>query len=86
MNTPEVWTSIITNGGSVQHLEFLDDKVKNIFKTAIEINQRVLVEQGGDRQVFMSRSTPNLFFQLVQQRVTYIKYTRMGKSVKDYIT
>ena len=28
------------------HLEFLDDKIKNIFKTAIEINQRVLVEQG----------------------------------------
>ena len=63
MNTPEVWTSIITNGGSVQHLEFLDDKVKNIFKTAIEINQRVLVEQGGDRQKFLCQGQSlNLFF------------------------
>ena len=63
MNTPEVWTSIITNGGSVQHLEFLDDEVKNIFKTAIEINQRVLVEQGGDRQKFLCQGQSlNLFF------------------------
>jgi len=63
MNTPEVWTSIITNGGSVQHLEFLDDKVKKVFKTAIEINQRVLVEQGGDRQKFLCQGQSlNLFF------------------------
>jgi len=63
MNTPEVWTSIITNGGSVQQLEFLDDGVKEVFKTAIEINQKVLIEQGGDRQRFLCQGQSlNLFF------------------------
>ena len=63
MNTPEVWTSIITNGGSVQHLGFLSDSVKSVFKTAIEINQEVLVEQGGDRQKFLCQGQSlNLFF------------------------
>jgi ribonucleoside-diphosphate reductase alpha chain len=63
MNTPEVWTSIITNGGSVQQLEFLDNEVKEVFKTAIEINQKVLVEQGGDRQKFLCQGQSlNLFF------------------------
>ena len=63
MNTPEVWTSIITNGGSVQQLEFLDNEVKEVFKTAIEINQKVLIEQGGDRQRFLCQGQSlNLFF------------------------
>ena len=33
MDIPEVWTSIITNGGSVQHLDFINDSIKEVFKT-----------------------------------------------------
>ena len=63
LDTPEVWTSIITNGGSVQHLDFINDSIKEVFKTAIEIDQRVLVEQGGDRQQYLCQGQSlNIFF------------------------
>ena len=62
-DTPEVWTSIITNGGSVQHLDFINDSIKEVFKTAIEINQRVIIEQGGDRQKYLCQGQSlNIFF------------------------
>ena len=63
MDTPEVWTSIITNGGSVQHLDFVNDSVKEVFKTAIEIDQRVIIKQGGDRQKHLCQGQSlNIFF------------------------
>jgi len=63
MNTDEVWKSIITNNGSVQHLEFLDDYTKDIFKTAVEIDQRWVVEFAADRQEYICQSQSlNLFF------------------------
>jgi len=62
-NTDKVWQDIITNGGSVQHLKFLKDDVKEVFKTAIELDQNVLVKQGGDRQRFLCQGQSlNLFF------------------------
>ena len=62
-NTDKVWQDIITNGGSVQHLKFLSDSVKEVFKTAIELDQNKLVEQGGDRQRFLCQGQSlNLFF------------------------
>ena len=62
-NTQDVWSDIITNGGSVQHLDFLSDKVKDVFKTAIELNQNTLVEQAADRQEFLCQGQSlNLFF------------------------
>jgi ribonucleoside-diphosphate reductase alpha chain len=63
MNTEEVWKSIVTNGGSVQHLEFLDDYTKDVFKTAVEIDQRWVVELAADRQQYICQSqSVNLFF------------------------
>ena len=63
MDTPEVWTSIITNGGSVQHLDFINDNIKEVFKTAIEINQREIITQGGDRQQYLCQGQSlNIFF------------------------
>ena len=50
MNTEEVWKSITTNNGSVQHLDFLDEYTKDVFKTAVEIDQRWVVELAADRQ------------------------------------
>jgi len=63
IDTPEVWTSIITNGGSVQHLDFINDSIKEVFKTAIEINQREIITQGGDRQKYLCQGQSlNIFF------------------------
>lgn len=63
MDTPEVWKSIVTNGGSVQHLDFLDDITKEVFKTAVEIDQRWVIELAADRQQFICQSQSlNLFF------------------------
>lgn len=45
----DVWNSIATNNGSVQHLEFLNDIEKDTFKTAFELDQRWLIEFAGDR-------------------------------------
>ena len=62
-NTQDVWSSIITNGGSVQHLDFLSQEVKDVFKTAIELDQLVLVEQAADRQEYLCQGQSlNLFF------------------------
>ncbi len=63
MNTPEVWQSIVTNKGSVQQLDFLSDDEKNVFKTAVEINQSWVIEHAAMRQEFICQSqSVNLFF------------------------
>jgi ribonucleoside-diphosphate reductase alpha chain len=48
-NTESVWSSILKNEGSVQHLDCLTDDEKSIFKTAFEIDQRWIVELAADR-------------------------------------
>ena len=48
-NDDDTWSSIVTNGGSVMHLDFLTDDEKAVFKTAFEIDQRYLIELAGDR-------------------------------------
>ena len=59
----DVWSSIISSNGSVQHLEILDDWTKSVFKTAIEIDQRWIVEHSADRQQFIDQGqSVNLFF------------------------
>ena len=62
-NTPDVWSSITTTNGSVQHLDFLSDHLKAVFKTAIEINQDWVVYQGGARQQYLCQGQSlNIFF------------------------
>ena len=59
----EVWKSIVTNGGSVQHIEFLDDYTKDVFKTAVEIDQRWVIDFAADRQEHICQSQSlNVFF------------------------
>jgi len=59
----EVWSSIIANDGSVQHLEFLDEWTKDIFKTSMEIDQRWIVDHAAHRQDFIDQAQSlNLFF------------------------
>ena len=62
-NTESTWKSIVTNKGSVQHLEFLSEEEKEVFKTAVEINQSWVVEHAAQRQPFICQSqSVNLFF------------------------
>ena len=62
-NTDAVWSTIITSGGSVQHLDFLDDHVKNVFRTAIELDQHYLIKLAGDRQKYLCQGQSlNIFF------------------------
>jgi ribonucleoside-diphosphate reductase alpha chain len=59
----EVWSSIIANDGSVQHLDFLDEWTRDIYKTSMEIDQRWLVQHAADRQEFIDQAQSlNLFF------------------------
>lgn len=61
-NTEEVWESILGQRGSVQHLEFLTQRQKNVFKTAREIDQFELVKQACDRQKYVCQGQSlNLF-------------------------
>jgi ribonucleoside-diphosphate reductase alpha chain len=62
-DTQEIWSSIIANNGSVQHLKELTDEEKEVFKTAIEIDQRWVIEHAADRQKFIDQGQSlNLFF------------------------
>lgn len=54
-NTDEVWDSIKKNGGSVQHLEWLPEHKKEVFKTFKEINQFGIIEQAALRQNYLDQ-------------------------------
>ena len=59
----EAWSSIIANDGSVQHLDYLDDWTKDVFKTAMEIDQRWVVQHAADRQEYIDQAQSlNVFF------------------------
>ena len=59
----DTWKSIIANRGSVQHLDILDEWQKDVFKTAVEINQAWIIEHASQRQQFICQSQSlNLFF------------------------
>jgi ribonucleoside-diphosphate reductase alpha chain len=59
----EVWRSIIANDGSVQHLDWMDDWNKDVFKTSMEIDQRWVVQHAADRQVHIDQAQSlNVFF------------------------
>lgn len=59
----EIWSSIATNNGSVQHLDFLSGLEREVFKTALEINQKYLIELAADRTPFICQGQSlNLFF------------------------
>ena len=59
----EIWSSIIANDGSVQHLDIIDQWTKDVFKTSMEIDQRWVVEHAADRQHYIDQAQSiNLFF------------------------
>jgi ribonucleoside-diphosphate reductase alpha chain len=61
-NSDAVWNSILEQGGSVAHLDFLSPEEKDIFKTSFEIDQRWLLELAADRTPYIDQATSlNLF-------------------------
>ena len=54
-NTDEVWKSILMNAGSVQHLDFLSEKEKDVFKTFAEISPKEIVIQAAQRQAHIDQ-------------------------------
>ena len=61
-NSDAVWNSILEQGGSVQHLDFLSSEEKDTYKTSFEIDQRWLIELAADRTPFIDQATSlNLF-------------------------
>jgi ribonucleoside-diphosphate reductase alpha chain len=55
-NNNDIWRTIIDHKGSVQHLEFLSDEEKSVFKTAYELNMMEVVQQAGDRQQYICQA------------------------------
>lgn len=56
LKADQIWNSILENDGSVQHLDWMSDHDKAVFKTAFEIDQRWIVEMAADRQPFIDQS------------------------------
>jgi ribonucleoside-diphosphate reductase alpha chain len=62
MDDDDTWASIISNDGSIQHLD-VPEKLKEVYKTAMEIDQRWLIELAADRQRYIDQGqSVNLFF------------------------
>ena len=56
MDREEIWSSITVTKGSVQHLDFLEENEKAVFKTAFELDQRWIIEHAADRTPFICQS------------------------------
>jgi ribonucleoside-diphosphate reductase alpha chain len=85
MDTDDVWKSIMTNSGSVQHLEFLDDHTKEVFKTGVEIDQKWVIQHAADRQQYICQSQSlNVFFpaDVSKQELHVIHMMAWKKKVK----
>ncbi|MEJ0010816.1 MAG: ribonucleoside-diphosphate reductase subunit alpha [Alphaproteobacteria bacterium] len=85
-DTPEVWSSITTHEGSVQHLDFLDENEKLVFKTAYEMDQRWVVEHAGDRAPFICQAqSVNVFLpaNIHKRELHMLHYLAWKKGVKS---
>ena len=52
----ETWDSIRDNDGSVQHLDFLSDNERAVYRTFSEIDQMKIIEQAADRQKYIDQA------------------------------
>jgi ribonucleoside-diphosphate reductase alpha chain len=59
----QIWSSIIANDGSCQHLDWMSDWDKDVFKTGMEIDQRWVIQHAADRQEYIDQAQSlNVFF------------------------
>jgi ribonucleoside-diphosphate reductase alpha chain len=81
-NDEETWSSIINHDGSVQHLDFLDEVTKDVYKTAFELDQHWVVDHSAQRQKFICQGqSVNLFFPAGVHK-SYVNSVHL-KSYKD---
>jgi ribonucleoside-diphosphate reductase alpha chain len=84
-NNDSNWTSIITKKGSVQHLPFLTEGEKAIYKTADELDQMWVVQHAAERQEFICQGqSVNLFFPSGAEKsyVNKVHYSAWKKGLK----
>jgi len=68
----DIWSSIISNNGSINSLDFFTDDEKDVFKTAMEIDQRWIIEFAADRAKYIDQGQSlNVFF-LPNAEIKYI--------------
>ncbi|MDE2238542.1 MAG: ribonucleoside-diphosphate reductase subunit alpha [Rhodospirillales bacterium] len=82
----DIWSSITTTKGSVQHLDFLSQHEKDVFKTAFELDQRWIIEHAADRAPFICQSQSiNLFLpaNVHKRDLHQIHYQAWKKGVKS---
>jgi ribonucleoside-diphosphate reductase alpha chain len=82
----ETWSSITTHEGSVQHLDFLTEDEKAVFRTAFEIDQRWIIEHAGDRSDSICQSQSiNLFLpaDIHKRDLHQLHYQAWKKGVKS---
>ena len=82
----DTWSSITVNEGSVQHLDFLSEDEKDVFKTAFELDQRWLIDHAGDRAEFICQSQSlNVFLPADVQKKTLhdVHWRAWEKGVKS---
>jgi len=85
-NTPDIWSSITVNEGSVQHLDFLTDHEKDVYKTAFELDQRWLIDLAGDRAPYICQAQSlNIFLPAnVHKKMLHeVHYMAWKKGVKS---
>jgi len=86
LNTEETWTSIMTHEGSVQHLDFLSQEEKDVYKTAFEIDQRWVVDLAGDRTPYIDQAQSlNIFIpsNIHKRDLHMLHYLAWKKGVKS---
>ena len=85
-DTNEIWSSITTNQGSVDHLDFLTQDEKDVFKTAFEIDQRWLIDHSADRTPYISQAQSlNVFIpaDIHKKELHEIHYQAWKKGLKS---
>ncbi|KAF8818470.1 ribonucleoside-diphosphate reductase subunit alpha [Rickettsia endosymbiont of Cardiosporidium cionae] len=86
-DTDQIWSSIAMNEGSVQHLTFLSEHEKLVYKTAYEIEQNWLIELAADRTPYISQSQSlNIFLlgNVEKQYLHDIHFNGWKKGIKSF--
>jgi ribonucleoside-diphosphate reductase alpha chain len=85
-NNEQIWSSVSTHEGSVQHLDFLTDHEKDVFKTAYEIDQRWLIDLAAARTQYITQSQSlNVFLpgDVSKQYLNDVHFSAWKKGVKS---
>ena len=85
-NDDDTWSSVTTREGSVQHLDFLSDHEKLLFKTAFELDQRWLIDLAADRAPYVCQAQSlNIFLpaDVHKRDLHLIHFTAWKRGVKS---